>query len=119
MNGKMTATFVLFQVEFCWQLNAVILILIDLTEKQPRAEQQKTLNEQLRSQRANIDALSSAYATQRKMTHDFRHHIAALSGMLQGGETQQAQDYLAALQEQQTERALMVNTHNSAIDAPC
>ena len=51
------------------------------------------------------------------MTHDFRHHIAALSGMLQGGETQQAQDYLAALQEQQTERALMVNTHNSAIDA--
>lgn len=80
-------------------------------------EQQKTLNEQLRSQRANIDALSSAYATQRKMTHDFRHHIAALSGMLQGGETQQAQDYLAALQEQQTERALMVNTHNSAIDA--
>ena len=61
--------------------------------------------------------MSSAYATQRKMTHDFRHHIAALSGMLQGGETQQAQDYLAALQEQQTERALMVNTHNSAIDA--
>lgn len=57
------------------------------------------------------------YATQRKMTHDFRHHIAALSGMLQGGETQQAQDYLAALQEQQTERALMVNTHNSVIDA--
>ena len=51
------------------------------------------------------------------MTHDFRHHIAALSGMLQGGETQQAQDYLAALQEQLTERALMVNTHNSAIDA--
>ena len=51
------------------------------------------------------------------MTHDFRHHIAALSGMLQGGETQQAQDYLAALQEQQTERALMVNTHNSVIDA--
>ena len=37
--------------------------------------------------------------------------------MLQGGETQQAQDYLAALQEQQTERALMVNTHNSVIDA--
>ena len=67
-------------------------------KKQPRAGQQKTLNEQLRSQRANIDALSSAYATQRKMTHDFRHHIAALSGMLQGGETQQAQDYLAALQ---------------------
>ena len=92
--------------------------LIDLTEKNNLAqEQQKTLNEQLRSQRANIDALSSAYATQRKMTHDFRHHIAALSGMLQGGETQQAQDYLAALQEQQTERALMVNTHNSVIDA--
>lgn len=118
MSGKMTATFVLFASGVLLATNVVILILIDLTEKNNLAqEQQKTLNEQLRSQRANIDALSSAYATQRKMTHDFRHHIAALSGMLQGGETQQAQDYLAALQEQQTERALMVNTHNSAIDA--
>ena len=118
MNGKIAAAFVLFSSGILLATNAVILILIDLTEKNNLAqEQQKTLNEQLRSQRANIDALSSAYATQRKMTHDFRHHIAALSGMLQGGETQQAQDYLAALQEQQTERALMVNTHNSAIDA--
>ena len=118
MNGKIAAAFVLFSSGILLATNAVILILIDLTEKNNLAqEQQKTLNEQLRSQRANIDALSSAYATQRKMTHDFRHHIAALSGMLQGGETQQAQDYLAALQEQQTERALMVNTHNSVIDA--
>ena len=118
MNGKIAAAFVLFSSGILLVTNAVILILIDLTEKNNLAqEQQKTLNEQLRSQRANIDALSSAYATQRKMTHDFRHHIAALSGMLQGGETQQAQDYLAALQEQQTERALMVNTHNSVIDA--
>lgn len=118
MNGKIAAAFVLFSSGILLATNAVILILIDLTEKNNLAqEQQKMLNEQLRSQRANIDALSSAYATQRKMTHDFRHHIAALSGMLQGGETQQAQDYLAALQEQQTERALMVNTHNSAIDA--
>ena len=118
MNGKIAAAFVLFSSGILLVTNAVILILIDLTEKSNLAqEQQKTLNEQLRSQRANIDALSSAYATQRKMTHDFRHHIAALSGMLQGGETQQAQDYLAALQEQQTERALMVNTHNSVIDA--
>lgn len=118
MNGKIAVAFVLFSSGILLATNAVILILIDLTEKNNLAqEQQKTLNEQLRSQRANIDALSSAYATQRKMTHDFRHHIAALSGMLQGGETQQAQDYLAALQEQQTERALMVNTHNSAIDA--
>lgn len=117
-NGKIAAAFVLFSSGILLATNAVILILIDLTEKNNLAqEQQKTLNEQLRSQRANIDALSSAYATQRKMTHDFRHHIAALSGMLQGGETQQAQDYLAALQEQQTERALMVNTHNSVIDA--
>ena len=113
MNGKIAAAFVLFSSGILLATNAVILILIDLTEKNNLAqEQQKTLNEQLRSQRANIDALSSAYATQRKMTHDFRHHIAALSGMLQGGETQQAQDYLAALQEQQTERALMVNSHN-------
>ncbi|MFQ9858082.1 MAG: hypothetical protein ACLRYD_16465 [Ruminococcus callidus] len=85
MNGKIAAAFVLFSSGILLATNAVILILIDLTEKNNLAqEQQKTLNEQLRSQRANIDALSSAYATQRKMTHDFRHHIAALSGMLAG-----------------------------------
>ena len=119
MNGKIAAAFVLF---FKWnsagnQCRDSDFDRFDRKKTTSRRSSKKTLNEQLRSQRANIDALSSAYATQRKMTHDFRHHIAALSGMLQGGETQQAQDYLAALQEQQTERALMVNTHNSAIDA--
>lgn len=57
MSGKMTATFVLFASGVLLATNVVILILIDLTEKNNLA------------------------------------------------------------QEQQTERALMVNTHNSAIDA--
>ena len=42
MNGKIAAAFVhFFQVEFCLATNAVILILIDLTEKDNRAQEQR------------------------------------------------------------------------------
>ena len=118
MNGKIAAAFVLFSSGILLATNAVILILIDLTEKNNLAqEQQKTLNEQLRSQRANIDALSSAYATQRKMTHEFRSYLFVLSDMLANGNTEAAQSYLDELKVRQTERILLVNTHNPIIDA--
>ena len=118
MNGKIAVAFVLFSSGILLATNAVILILIDLTEKNNLAqEQQKTLNEQLRSQRANIDALSSAYATQRKMTHEFRGYLFALSDMLANGDTAAAQTYLDELKVRQTERILLVNTHNPIIDA--
>ena len=51
------------------------------------------------------------------MTHEFRGYLFALSDMLANGDTEAAQSYLDELKVRQTERILLVNTHNPIIDA--
>lgn len=68
-------------------------------------------------QAAGIQALSASYKTQRKMTHEFRSHLSVLSDYLSRKDITGAQKYLEALKVQQTERILLVNTHNPLIDA--
>lgn len=51
------------------------------------------------------------------MTHEFRSYLFALSNMLANGDTEAAQSYLDELKVRQTERILLVNTHNPIIDA--
>ena len=63
-------------------------------------------------QSANVKALDNSYKAQRKMTHEFRGYLFALSDMLANGDTEAAQTYLDELKVRQTERILLVNTHN-------
>lgn len=70
-----------------------------------------------RVQSANVKALGNSYKAQRKMTHEFRGYLFALSDMLANGDTAAAQTYLDELKVRQTERILLVNTHNPIIDA--
>ena len=69
------------------------------------------------SQTESIEALSASYTAQRKLTHDFNAHLATLSSYLDNGQIKDAQDYITTLQERQTDRILIANTHNSTIDA--
>ena len=69
-------------------------------------------------QSANVKALGNSYKAQRKMTHEFRGYLFALSDMLANGDTAAAQTYLDELKVRQTERILLVNTHNPIIDDP-
>lgn len=95
-----------------------IIWVLNLLEKNIQMhENALALSERVQVQTENIEALSSAYSNQRKMTHDFRQHLQTLSGMLQRGEMEEAQKYLLELQEKQSERILLVNTHNAAMDA--
>ena len=68
-------------------------------------------------QSANVKALGNFYKAQRKMAHEFRGYLFALSDMLANGDTEAAQSYLDELKVRQTERILLVNTHNPIIDA--
>ena len=45
-------------------------------------------------QSANVKALGNSYTAQRKMTHEFRGYLFALSDMLANGDTAVAQTYL-------------------------
>lgn len=69
------------------------------------------------TQASNIKALTDSYAAQRRLTHDFRKYLFALSNMLAQGKVEDARKYLEKLKVQQTERILLVNSHHPTIDA--
>lgn len=99
-------------------VNIGIVILIDWLEQNELMRQRAlAVSERLAAQEQSIEALSAAYAAQRKMTHDFRHHLDTLSGLLSQEAAPVAAQYVDALQRRQTERILAVNTHHAAIDA--
>ena len=99
-------------------VDVVALLLFDRLERSAMdREALVAANERARVQDENLQALSQAYATQRKLTHDFHACLATLSGLLEQGDVAQAQSYLEELKIRQTERILLVNSHNAAIDA--
>lgn len=112
--------------QWVWQVCLLILNLVDLAalflldymEQSAREREQLiAAGERARVQDENIQALSQAYSTQRKMTHDFRAHLDALADLLAQGRAEEAKAYLHQLRTQQTGRVLLVNTHHAAVDA--
>lgn len=68
-----------------------------------RLYQEKQEQENFRFQAGALarlcDTYQTAQADTRRIRHDFRHHVLILSGLLAGGKTAQAQDYLARLSD--------------------
>ena len=82
-------------------------------------EESLSLRTRAQAQQESIEALSAAYAQQRKRTHDFQAYLDTLSGMLaqQPPDTRALQKYVQDLRASQTSRILLVNTHHAALDA--
>lgn len=96
------------------------LLLISWMEQNANfREEAISLQAKSKAQQESIEALSAAYAQQRKLTHDFRAHLSTLDGMLmqQNRDINTIQTYIHSLQSKQTERILLVNTHHAALDA--
>lgn len=99
-------------------VNVAALILFDRLERSAiDREQLVAAAERARVQDENLQALTQAYAAQRKLTHDFRACLTTLSGLLEQEDLPAARAYLEELKVRQTERVLLVNTHNAAVDA--
>ncbi|MDD4849905.1 MAG: hypothetical protein PHO10_04305 [Gemmiger sp.] len=95
-----------------------VLLLVDWMEKaEQKNAENLSLTQQLSTQAENMDALANAYAAQRKMTHNFNAYLSTLNALLQRNETAEAAAYLKEVQANQTERILIVNSHNPALDA--
>lgn len=82
-------------------------------------EEMLSLHTQSQAQQESIEALSLAYAQQRKLTHDFNSHIDVIHELLSQDETcsEDVRRYVYDLQNAQTDRILLVNTHHMALDA--
>lgn len=109
-----------------WQICLLILNLVDiaalilldyLEENAENREKLIAANERAHVQDENIQALSQTYVGQRKMTHDFRANLSTLSELLESERVDDAKEFLSELNVRQSERILLVNSHNAAIDA--
>ena len=114
------------QEQRVWQICLLILNLVDvaalilldyLEENAENREKLIAANERTHVQDENIQALSQAYAGQRKMTHDFRANLSTLSELLENERIDDAKEFLSELNVRQSERILLINSHNAAIDA--
>ena len=98
--------------------NIASLLLVSWIEQTSHLREETLfLHAQIKAQSEGIEALSQSNSAQRKLTHDFRAHLETLDSLLENESFQEAIDYIAQLRSEQTERILLVNTHNSAMDA--
>lgn len=102
----------------CMQIAALLLVSW-MEQNAYFREEALSLQTKSMAQKESIEALSAAYAQQRKLTHDFRAHLDTLSAMLeqQPSDINAIESYIHSLQAAQTNRILLVNTHHSALDA--
>lgn len=118
VHGDAAADVVVVCTAFLVCVNVLVICLIDWLEQSARArESTLALNEKLHAQAESIEALTDAYGTQRRLTHDYAAHLACLDGYLSQGDCARARDYVRELLRQQTDRLLAVNSHNPALDA--
>ena len=113
----MSADFLIFSA-FLALANVAIIYLIQLMEKST-AESKKLalLNQQMEIQTDSILGLEQNYRAQRQATHEFHNQLQTLAGLLAGGETDRAAEYILALQDAHPTRVLSVNSHHPVIDA--
>ena len=109
-----------------WQICLLILNAVDvvaifmfdhLEQSAENREKLVAAAERARVQDENIEALSQAYAGQRKITHDYRTQLSTLSELVNQGNLREVKAYLSEMKDHQSERILLINTHNAAIDA--
>lgn len=109
---------ILYCMAFLVFVNLLVVVLIDWLEQNGRyREESLALNEKLHAQAESVEALSNAYAVQRRLTHDYTAHLVSLYGYLKEGAYDRAEEYTRELLSQHTDRLLAVNTHNAALDA--
>lgn len=102
----------------CMQI-AALLLVSRMEQNVHFREETIALQTKSNAQQESIEALSAAYAQQRKLSHDFRAHLDTLAAMLsqKNCDIDMIQTYLNGLQTEQTKRLLLVNTHHTALDA--
>lgn len=98
--------------------NIIVIFFIDYLQRSTREHETLVMiQEKEHIQEESLHALSVAYESQRKLTHDFRKHMSAISSLISKHQFKKAQEYVDQLIEHQTDRILLVNTHNTIIDA--
>ena len=98
--------------------NIALTFLLEKLEQDNQIRQNNVmLEQQVKTEVQTATALMDAYASQRRLTHDFSNQLAAIAGLLQQGKADAAEGYVSKLIKTGRERILVVNTKNPIVDA--
>lgn len=117
-DGSDLASSVILTCGILAAANIVVLYLIHSAEKSAKSDTElMLLHKQMDIQTQSILSLEKSYRAQRKVTHEFRHHLQTIQDLLSHGERETAQRYVSQLLDTQSTRILCVNSHHPIIDA--
>lgn len=98
--------------------NIGTMYMINHIEKSEKDSQRAALlDQQMNIQTQSIMGLEKSYRSQRAISHEFTHHLNAISALLESQQYKSAEQYIQTLQEQQTTRVFVVNSHHAIVDA--
>ncbi len=98
--------------------NIATMYTINQLEKSEKNSQRVALlNQQMDIQTESILGLEKSYRSQRAVSHEFTHHLNTISALLEKQQYVAAEQYVHKLQEQQTTRVFVVNSHHPVVDA--
>lgn len=118
-----TAKFAGLSIMLFWTLGTfatyfVIVKMLSITISAARVQEQLTVSElQMEMQRRRLESLQSAIEETRRTRHDLRHHVAALSTMMQRRDFAAAEDYLDQLAAAAPVPLEQKFSENRAVDA--
>lgn len=119
-SGQMSALPLFVSAVFITFMQMAALFLVSWLEQDANfREETLSLQTKAQAQQESIEALSAAYAQQRKFTHDFHAHLDTITALLAQKplNVNALQEYIHDLQSVQTNRILLVSTHHAALDA--
>lgn len=95
---------------------AILLIITKLSADKQIKQDNALLNQQIKMGMENIAALNSAYAQQRKLTHDFNNHLSVIHSLLESGDTAQAKEYTGSLLASSISVTRLFDSGNTIVD---
>ena len=99
-------------------LNVVFILMMNIiTDKERKLTELKLMEENALNQLSLHNELEQAYGEQRKSTHEFRHHIDCLCGLLKNEDYVYAKEYVDRLNRDFMETLKVFNTGNPIVDS--
>lgn len=92
-----------------------LITLVERTEKE--SKRAALLSQQMDIQTQSFLDLEKSYRSQRAISHDFINHLNTLRTLLDKRQYEIADQYIRELQQQQTTRVFVVNSHHPVVDA--
>ena len=95
---------------------ATIFMITKLSADKQIKQDNALLNQQLKMGMENIESLNSAYAQQRRLTHDFNNHLSVINSLLKAGNTAQAVEYTSDLLNTSVSVSRLFDSGNRIVD---